>query len=153
MRIIAIVAAGLSLASCSSMSSTDLFKSTPPEVELQLDSVPAGADAVTSAGPGCKTPCTVKVAAVDNLSVTYTLAKYEPETVPVQVIKKTWEAPVLDPNPVVAELRPVAPPKRTRKRTSRPAPKAAPAPAAAAPAAPAAQNNSPFPPPPPPQNR
>jgi hypothetical protein len=148
MRIIAIVAAGLSLASCSSTPSMDLFKSTPTEVELQLDSVPQGADAVTSAGPGCKTPCSVKVAAVDNLSVTYTLAKHEPQTVPVQVIKKTWEAPVLDPNPVVAELTPVTPPKKSRKRTStrRAAPKAAPA-AAPAPAAPAPAS-SPFPPPP-----
>jgi hypothetical protein len=126
----------------------DLLKPTPPVIALQLVSVPPGADAVTSAGPGCKTPCSVKVAAVDNLSVTYTLAKHEPQTVPVQVIKKTWEAPVLDPNPVVAELTPVAPPKRTRKRTStrRAAPQAAPA-AAPAPAAPAPAS-SPFPPPP-----
>lgn len=146
MRIIAIVAAGLSLASCSSMSSMDLFKSTPPEVELQLDSVPQGADAVTSAGPGCKTPCSVKVVAGDNLSVTYTLAKYEPETVPVQVVKQTGAPPVLDPNPVVAELRPATPPKKTRKRA--PAKRAAPKAAPAAPAAAPAQNNSPFPPPP-----
>jgi hypothetical protein len=137
------------------MSSIDLFKSTPVEVELQLDSVPQGADAVTSAGPGCKTPCVVKVAAAENLSVTYTLAKYEQETVPVQVIKQTGAAPVLDPNPVVAELRPAVPPKKTRKRApAKRAPKAAAAPAAApAAAAPAAQANSPFPPPPPPQNR
>jgi hypothetical protein len=142
MRIIAIVAAGLSLASCSSTPSMDLFKSTPPEVELNIDSVPQGADAVTPAGPGCRTPCSVKVVAADNLTVTYTLAKHEPQTVPVQVIKKTWETPVLDPNPVIAQLTPVAPPKRTRRTTTRrAAPKAAPA------AAPA-QNPSPFPPPP-----
>jgi hypothetical protein len=147
MRIIAIVAAGLSLASCSSTPSMDLFKSTPPEVELNIDSVPQGADAVTSAGPGCKTPCSVKVVAADNLTVTYTLAKHEPQTVPVQVIKKTWEAPVLDPNPVIAQLTPLPPPKRTRRTTTRrAAPKAAPA--AAAPAAAPAQNPSPFPPPP-----
>lgn len=148
MRIIAIVAAGLSLASCSSMPSMDLFKSTPPEVELQIDSVPQGADAVTSAGPGCKTPCSVKVIAADNLTVTYTLAKHEPETVPVQVVKQSGEPPVLDPNPVIAELKPVVPPKKTRKRAParRAAPKAAPA--AAAPAAAPAASSSPFPPPP-----
>jgi hypothetical protein len=147
MRIIAIVAAGLSLASCSSMPSMDLFKSTPPEVELQLDSVPQGADAVTSAGPGCKTPCSVKVTATDNLTVTYTLAKHEPETVPVQVVKQTGAPPILDPNPVIAELKPAVPPK-TRKRApaKRAAPKAAPA--AAAPAAAPAESSSPFPPPP-----
>lgn len=151
MRIIAIIAAGLSLASCSSMPSMDLFKSTPPEIELQLDSMPQGADAVTSVGPGCKTPCTVKVTAADDLSVTYTLAKHEPETVPVQVIRQTGAPPILDPNPVVAELRPAVPPKKTRKRApaKRAAPKAAPAPAPAPVAAPA-QQTSPFPPP---QNR
>jgi hypothetical protein len=55
-RVIAIAAAGLTLAGCSSFS-FDAFKSTPPTVQLQLDSVPSGADALTSLGPGCKTPC------------------------------------------------------------------------------------------------
>jgi hypothetical protein len=59
-RVIAIAAAGLTLAGCSSFS-FDAFKSTPPTVQLQLDSVPSGADALTSLGPGCKTPCSVAV--------------------------------------------------------------------------------------------
>ena len=42
-RVIVIVAAGASLAGCSSFS-MDYFKSTPPTAQLQLDSVPAGAD-------------------------------------------------------------------------------------------------------------
>jgi hypothetical protein len=42
---------------------------------------------VTSVGPGCKTPCSVAVAAPDaGFSVTFTLPKFQPVTVPVQAI-------------------------------------------------------------------
>ena len=51
---------GSSLAGCSSLS-LDAFKATPPTVQVQLESVPPGADAQTSLGPGCKTPCSVDV--------------------------------------------------------------------------------------------
>ena len=64
-RVIVIVAAGASLAGCSSFS-MDYFKPTPPTVQVQIDSVPQGADAHTSLGPGCKTPCTVTVPAPDS---------------------------------------------------------------------------------------
>ena len=57
-RVIAIAAAGLSVAGCSSFS-TDYFKPTPPSLQIQLESVPPGADARTSLGPNCKTPCAV----------------------------------------------------------------------------------------------
>ncbi len=59
-RVIAIAAAGASLAGCSSFS-FDAFRSTPPTVQVQLESVPSGADALTSLGPGCKTPCSLAV--------------------------------------------------------------------------------------------
>ena len=86
-RVIVIAVAGASLAGCSSFS-MDAFKSTPPAVQVQLDSVPPGADAVTSVGPSCKTPCSVAVQAPDaGFSVTYTLNKFQPTTVPVQVIR------------------------------------------------------------------
>lgn len=146
MRVLVIVAAGFSLAGCSSMSSMDIFKTTPPEVTLQLDSVPPGADAVTSVGPGCKTPCEVKVATNESFTVTYTLPKYQPQTLQVTVVAQPGEV-VLDPNPAVAELAlaaPAKPAKRKRHvaRAAKPAPAAAPAPAPAAPA----QDASPFPP-------
>src|SRR6202051_2425818 len=57
-RVIVIAVAGASLAGCSSLS-LDAFKPTPPTVQVQLESVPQGADARTSLGPGCKTPCSV----------------------------------------------------------------------------------------------
>lgn len=148
MRVLVIVAAGFSLAGCSSMSSMDIFKTTPPEVTLQLDSVPPGADAVTSVGPGCKTPCEVKVATNESFTVTYTLPKYQPQTLQVTVVTQPGEV-VLDPNPAVAELAPAAPARPAKRkrhvaRAAKPAPAAAPAQAPAAPAP--AQDASPFPP-------
>jgi hypothetical protein len=147
-RVIAIAVAGASLAGCSSFS-LDSFKSAPPPVQVQLESTPPGADAVTSVGPGCKTPCTVSVAAPDSgFSVTFNLPKYEPATVPVTVVRNpgdltTAASTVVDPNPVVAELKPTAPPPKARKpRAKRPKPAAAAAPAEAEPASTA---STPFP--------
>ena len=74
-RVIAIAVAGASIGGCSSFG--DYFKSTPPTIEVQLESQPPGADAKTSLGPGCKTPCSVSVAAPDTgFSVQYTLNKF-----------------------------------------------------------------------------
>ena len=90
-RVIVIAAMGLSLAGCSSFS-LDVFKPTPPTVQLQLESTPPGADARTSLGPGCKTPCTVAVTVPDNgFSVTYTMIKFQTATIPVQVIHNPGE--------------------------------------------------------------
>ena len=120
-RVIAIAIAGYSLAGCSSLS-WDAFKATPPTVQVQLESVPQGADARTSVGPGCKTPCSVDVAAPDSgFSVTYTLNKFQPATVPVQVIRIPGDSTsplstTIDPNPVVAELRPAGPPPKAAKK-------------------------------------
>src|SRR5450755_1099084 len=126
-RVIAIAVAGCSLAGCSSFS-FDALKPTPPTVQVQLDSVPPGADARTSLGPGCKTPCAVAVTAPDSgFSVAYTLNKFQPATVPVQVIRIPGDfsspgSTTVDPNPVVAELQPAAPPPRAarKKRIMRP---------------------------------
>jgi hypothetical protein len=146
-RIIAIAVAGAGLAGCSSFS-LDSLKPAPPTLQVQLDSVPPGADAVTSLGPSCKTPCSVSVTPPDaGFSVTYNLAKFEPATVSVTVIRNpgdfaTPAATTLDPNPVVAELKPAAPPPKPHK-PARKKPKE-PKSAAVAPAA-AAAAGSPFP--------
>src|SRR3954454_2272853 len=156
-RVISFALAGVSvigatsLAGCSSMSSMswDVFKSTPPTVQVRLESNPPGADATTSLGAGCKTPCSVSVPAPDApFTVAFALPKHQPASVPVNVIKNpgdftTPASVTTDPNPVFAELQPAAPPKPVRKphRPKRPKPVApAAAPAAAAPAA-----GSPFP--------
>ena len=143
-RVVVIAVAGASLAGCSSFS-LDSFKPTPPTVQVQLDSIPSGADAKTSVGPGCKTPCSVAVPAADSgFTVTYTMNKFLPVTVPVQVINipgdfSTPASTTIDPNPVVAELKPAGPPPKSVRRQPKqpkPAAEAAPPPAA-----------SPFPPP------
>ncbi|MDN4982943.1 hypothetical protein KUL72_23300 [Bradyrhizobium arachidis] len=150
-RVIAIALAGASLGGCSSMS-WDMFKSAPPTVQVRLESNPPGADATTSLGGGCKTPCSVSVPAPDApFTVSYALLKYQPTTVPVNVIKNpgnfTTPATVTtDPNPVFAELAPVVPPKPVKKKPHRPKkPKPAAAAPAAAPADAAAPAGSPFP--------
>ncbi len=157
-RVVVIAVAGASLAGCSSFS-LDSFKPAPPTVQVQIDSIPSGADAKTSVGPGCKTPCSVAVPAVDSgFSVTYTMDKFLPVTVPVQVINipgdfSTPASTTIDPNPVVAELQPAGPPPTPVRRKPKQPKSAAAAPAAAAPAAAAATAASPFPPPPPPTAR
>ncbi|QOZ35035.1 hypothetical protein [Bradyrhizobium sp. CCBAU 53421] len=139
-RIIVIAAAGLSLAGCSSFS-LDSFKSAPPPMQVQLDSAPQGADAVTSIGPGCKTPCTVSIPAPEaNFTVTFNMPKFQPATVPVTVTRSPGDftspaTTTLDPSPVFAELQPAGPPPRAHKamrpKKKKPKPAAAAAPAAA----------------------
>jgi hypothetical protein len=136
-RAIAMAFTGISLAGCSSFS-LDSFKPTPPLVQVQLESAPPGADATTSLGPGCKTPCSVSVPAPDaGFAVTFALPKFLPVTVPVQVIRNPGDftspaTTTIEPSPVFAELKPAGPPPKVRKpmRPKPKKPKAAPADAA-----------------------
>jgi hypothetical protein len=120
-RVIAIAAAGLSLAGCSSFS-TDYFKSAPPTLQVQIESNPPGADARTSLGQSCKTPCSVALTVPETggFTVSYTMARFQPATVPVQIIRVPGEffssgTVKSDPNPVVVELQPAGPPPRAHK--------------------------------------
>jgi hypothetical protein len=134
-RVIAIAVAGASLGGCSSFSVSsvsDYFKSTPPTIQVQLESNPPGADAKTSVGPGCKTPCSVSIPAPDgSFSVSYALNKYQPANVAVNVVKNSGDGTTTtDPNPVFAELQPAGPPPKGHhgpKRTKKPKAGAAPA--------------------------
>jgi hypothetical protein len=147
-RVIVIAAASLGLAGCSSFS-LDSFKSPPPPVNVQLDSMPPGADARTSLGPSCKTPCSVPVTTDGGFSVSFTLPKYEPMTIPVTVVRNpgdfsTAASTTVDPNPVMAELVPLRPaPKHVVKKTVK---KKKPA-TTAAPVTGQPDTSSPFPPP------
>ena len=138
-RIIAIAATGISLAGCSSFS-TDYFNSAPPTVQLQLESAPPGAEARTSIGPSCKTPCSVTVTAPEGgFTVSYTLNRFQPATVPVQVIRTpgdllTASTTKIEPNPVVTELQPAGPPPKTARKPMRPKKPKKPTDDAAAPA-------------------
>jgi len=119
-RIIAIAITGASLAGCSSFS-LDSFKPAPPLVKVVLESAPPGADATTSLGPGCKTPCSIDVPAPDaGFSVTFASPRFQPVTVPVQVIRNPGDyasppTTIIEPSPVFAELQPAAPPPKARK--------------------------------------
>jgi PEGA domain len=155
-RVIAVVACGFSLAACStSLPSLSLLK--PPSETLRIESEPPGADAKTTLGQSCRTPCELAVQSGDDLAVTLTLSGYQPQTVAVQ-----REASArLAPNPIFVELEPAppAPPakkpikKKPRVAKAHPAPpvitgataSAAPPPAAAA--APAAAAPAAAPPP------
>jgi hypothetical protein len=142
-RVIAIAVVGASLsatlAGCSSFSIGDYFKSTPPSVQVQLESNPPGADAKTSLGPGCKTPCSVSVAVPEaGFSVQFALPKFQPAVVEVKVVQNDG-TPMTDPNPVYAELQPAGPPPKAKGMKPKSVKKPRPATAAAAPA------QSPFP--------
>jgi hypothetical protein len=119
-RIIAVAITGASLAGCSSFS-LDSLKSAPPMVKVALESAPPGADATTSLGPACKTPCSVDVPAPDaGFSVTFASPRFQPVTVPVQVIRNPGDyasppTTIIEPSPVFAELQPAAPPPKARK--------------------------------------
>ena len=142
-RVIAIAATGLSLAGCSSFSTesfTSYFQPAPPTVQLQLESTPPGAEAKTSIGPSCKTPCSITITPPEGgFTVNYALNKFQPATVAVQVAKTpgdlmTSATTKVDPNPVIAQLQPTAPAKPNKpmrpKRTKKPQEAAAPAAAA-----------------------
>lgn len=139
-RFIVIAATGLSLAGCSSFS-MDYFKSAPPTVQLQLELTPPGAEARTSIGPSCKTPCSVTITLPEGgFTVSYALNKFQPATISVQVIKTpgdllTSGTTKIDPNPVVAELQPLTPAKPNkpmRPKRKKPQAETAPAPATVA---------------------
>jgi hypothetical protein len=150
-RAFAMAVAGISLAGCSSFSTDSLnyFKSTPVPVQLQLESTPPGADARTSLGPGCKTPCSVSVTPPDGATsflVNYAMPGRQPASMPVQIVRTDGSlfssgTTKVEPNPVVAELQPIGPPPKPPRKPIRPKPKKP----AAEPAAPA---DSAFPDPP-----
>jgi hypothetical protein len=131
-RIIAAVACGLALAACSmSMPSLDFFKSSPTTEVLRIESEPPGADARTSQGQTCRTPCELTVPTDSELAVTVQMTGYQPQTLPVRADGRGGDIR-LQPNPVYVELQPAAPVKPARpapvakKKTSAAAPPPAP---------------------------
>ena len=144
-RVIAIALAASGLAGCSSTPeylTVDYYKPKPAGVQVQLESTPPGAEARASIGPaGCKTPCSVSLTPADGVTsflVNYSMAGREPVSVPVQIIRtegSLFSAGTVrvEPNPVVAELRPPAPPPKPH-RPMHPKPKMPKDAAAAAPA-------------------
>jgi hypothetical protein len=115
--VIAIAAAGgAGLVGCSG------FFPGPPLIPIDLQSTPSGAEARTSMGQSCKTPCSVSVPTPeDDFTVSFTLNKFQPMTIPVRITRSPGSALMppmtsLNPNPVVAQLQPVVPPPNRLKK-------------------------------------
>jgi hypothetical protein len=101
----------------------------PAKQSLWIESQPPGAEAKTSLGPSCRTPCGLEMQTTDEFSLTLTLKGYQPQTVSVR--KDEADSSKLAPNPIKVELRPEK--KRTALKKK---------PAVAAKRAPAAQSAS-----------
>jgi hypothetical protein len=165
-RVVAIVGAGLVLAACST-DSKNFFGFEPAKETIRFESEPPGAEAKTSTGETCRTPCALAMPADKPFTVTFTLTGYQPDTEQVQLTSIGAGASKLAPNPVLVQLTPAPPPKpkkvRRKKKTAKPTPKPKPAAAKPAPAAtpapppmtpaPQPQATSPWPAAPPPQSR
>jgi hypothetical protein len=121
-RVAVAIAVGLALAGCGSFRTGDLLPDLGGGYPIKLDSDPPGAEARTSLGPGCRTPCTVAVPARGEFTVTFALAGYEAQTVAVSLltsgpIGSDYGAAVqFAPNPVVAQLEPAPPPAAAKKK-------------------------------------
>jgi hypothetical protein len=147
-RLIVVVAWGLMLAACSATMpnlNLDFMKSSPQAETLAIKSEPPGAEAKTSLGQSCLTPCQLSVQPGSEFSVMLALRGYQPQTVSVRPEAEGATAPPrLRPNPVHVDLQAVTPKKPIAKKkkpvaTPRPAPAVAPAPSASE-AAPSATN-------------
>jgi hypothetical protein len=140
-RVIAVVACGFTVAACSaSMPSLNFLSSSPPTEALRFESEPPGAEVKTALGQTCRTPCELTVQVAPELSATFALNGYQPQTISVRSEASTGlSSPRLAPNPVYVELRAVAVAPPTKKRVKKKPPDAAaPANSPVASAAPAA---------------
>jgi hypothetical protein len=126
-HVVAVASLGIGVAGCSVsswMPSWDLsFPSAPPPAStIQLESEPAGADAKSSIGPGCRTPCALTVATANPFTVTFALPGYQPQTIPVAPRptveqREAGQALKFDPDPVYAQLEPIpAAPAKGKKK-------------------------------------
>ncbi len=99
------------------------MKSSPSAEALRIESEPPGAEARTSTGQSCRTPCELAVQAGGEVSVTLALSGFQPQTVsvrpeaPTQAERDSEIAAAsarLSPNPIYVELQPApaAPPTR-----------------------------------------
>ena len=117
-RVIAIIGGALTLAACSSSSdlfSLDALKPAPAMDTVRFESDPPGAEAKASTGQTCTTPCALALPTSGPVTVTFTLAGYQPETQSLDVVSNTGSPPTLQPNPVSAELTAAAPAPKAKK--------------------------------------
>ncbi len=131
-RFILIVSGALALAACSSSPdwmSLDALKPAPVMDTVRFESEPPGAEAKTSTGQTCRTPCALALPVNSPITVTFSLNGYQPESESIEPIQNSGSLPQLRPNPVVVELTPAAPPPAkkpaapSKKKPAKPAAK------------------------------
>lgn len=126
-RVCTVVAGAASLAACGSLGlDFSLPARSGVTAPLRIESDPPGAEAKTSVGPGCRTPCAVNVPADREFTVSFTLNGYLPATETVKPVlpddgRVDVEAPTqpmveFSPNPVYAALQPAPPPPKQRAK-------------------------------------
>jgi hypothetical protein len=123
-RVVVVAACGLLLAGCESLQTLQMpslgGKGSEP-ITLRLETDPPGADANLSTGGTCVTPCALPVVAGSDITVSFSLPRYQPRSVTVRAIAAEQNfigmesaAARFEPNPVYAELQPAAPPRKPR---------------------------------------
>lgn len=129
-RAFALVICGLGMAACSSMASFDSLKPKPESTILLIETNPASAEARSSLGRICRTPCTMTIATAGDFTISFARDGYEPQTVTVHSTMSagdymTAPSPVLDPSPVYVNLEPLRHAKPQRQVASQRTPPAA----------------------------
>jgi len=128
----ALMMCGFGLAACSSftMPGVDALKPKPTTTVLLIQSNPAGAEARSSLGGTCRTPCTMSIGTAGDFTIGFARDGYEPQTVTVHSTMSkgsytTGPSPVLEPNSVDVTLEPLpqakAPKQAARQRPQPPA--------------------------------
>jgi hypothetical protein len=149
-RIVVIVAAGLAVAGCASWSMGDLPGFGPSTADLSLASEPPGAEARTSTGQVCRTPCKLTLPLNSgDFTVTFSSPGRITQVVPVVIRPPdSGAASRFDPNPAYAQLDPVAPPAPVKKKRVSTKPRTAPKTKSGGGGAPPPPSSQPAPPPP-----
>jgi len=123
-RVIAVVACGFTVAACSaSIPSLNFLSSSPPTEALRFESEPPGAEIKTSSGQTCRTPCELAVQVAPELSATFALNGYQPQTVSIRSEGGSGFASSarLAPNPVYVQLKAAEVAPAAKKRKKKPA--------------------------------
>ena len=121
-RAIAVIACCFMLAACSAtMPSLDFARSAPQAESLAIESEPPGAEAKSTLGESCRTPCQLSVQPGSEFSVTLALSGYQPQTVSVRPeAQGASAAPRLAPNPVKVSLQAVTTSKKPIAKKKKP---------------------------------
>jgi hypothetical protein len=131
-RTFALVICGFGLAACSSftMPGFDALTPKPTTTVLLIQSNPGGAEARSSLGPTCRTPCTMAIGAAGDFTISLARDGYEPQTVTVHSTMSgggymTAASPTLEPTSVDVTLEPLpqakGPKQAVRQRPQPPA--------------------------------